>query len=156
MAAYGEFAVAAVIALCDPRLCRPAASVAAGELVREWTLTKEGVTDRRVAETEATAHHEARRQAAVADHLRQLPLHRRLVASEEALAADFDARHLVVCTDCGIARHERDDPYGYQRDSCPVCGGSLVPAVQQPDVLPSLAESIVTIRGQLANLDGCR
>ena len=143
-------------AVDDPRLCRPAARVAAGELVREWTLTKEGVTDRSVAETEATADYDARRQASVADHLRQLPLPRRLVASEAALAADYDARHLVICTDCGIARHERDDPYGYQHDSCPVCGGSLVPAVQQPDVPPPLAESIATIRTQLADLDGGR
>lgn len=33
------------IAVNDPRLCRPAASVAAGELVREWTLTKPRSTD---------------------------------------------------------------------------------------------------------------
>lgn len=89
------------IAVDDPRLCRPAACVAAGEPVREWTLTKEGVTDRGVVEAEATADYETRRQAALADHLRQLPLHRRLVASEAALAGDYDARHLVVCTDCG-------------------------------------------------------
>lgn len=140
----------------EPRLCRPAARVAAGELVREWTLTKDGVTDRRVVEAEAAADYEARRQVAVADHLRHLPLHRRLVASEPALAADFDARHLVVCTDCGIARHERNDPYDYQRNSCPVCGGPLVPAVQQPDVLPPVTESIAIIRAQLADLSGRR
>lgn len=92
------------IAVDDPRLCQPAARVAADEL--------------------------ARRQAAVSDHLRQLPLHRRLVASEATLAGDYDARHLVVCTDCGIARHERDDPYGYQHDCCPVREGPLVPAAQ--------------------------
>jgi len=144
------------IAADDPRLCRPAARLAAGELVREWTLTTEGVTDRRVVEAEEAADYEARRRAAVADHLRQLPLHRRLVASEAALAADFDARHLVICTDCGIARHERDDPYGYQRDSCTACGGHLVPAAQHPDVLPPLAESIATIRARLADLGGGR
>lgn len=144
------------IAAEDPRLSRPAARVAAGELVREWTLTKEGVTDRRVAEAEAAADYESRRQAAVANHVRQLPLHRRLVASEAALAAAFDARHLLICTDCGIARHEPDDPYGYNGDSCPVCGGHLVTAAQQPDVLPALAESIAAIRAQLADLDGGR
>ena len=144
------------IAADDPRLCRPAACVAAGELVREWTLTKEGVTDRRVAEAEATADYETRRQAAVADHLRQLPLHRRVVASEAALAADYDARHLIVCTDCGIARHERDDPYDYQRDSCPLCGGPLIPAVDRPEVLPPLTESCATIRALLDDLDGGR
>ncbi|MGH9086719.1 MAG: replication-relaxation family protein [Acidimicrobiales bacterium] len=144
------------IAVDDPRLCQPAAGIAAGELVPEWTLTKEGVTDRRVVAAEAAADYEARRQAAVADHLRQLPVHRRLVASEAALVGEYDDRHLVICTDCGIARHERDDPYGYQSDSCPVCAGPLVPAVQQPDVLPPLGESIAAIRGQLANLEDCR
>lgn len=144
------------VAVDDPRLSRPAASVAAGELVREWTLTKEGLRGRGVVESEATADYEARRQAAVADHLRQLPLHRRLVASEAALAGDYDTRHLVICTDCGIARHERDDPYGYQHDSCPVCGGPLTPATDRPEVLPSLAESIDTIRALLADLDGAR
>lgn len=144
------------IAVDDPRLGRPAANVAAGALVRDWTLTKEGVTDRRVAETEATADYEARRQVAVADHLHQLPLHRRLVASEAALATDYDTRHLVVCTDCGIARHDRDDPYSYQRDSCPVCGGTLIPAADRPEVLPPLTESIATIRALLADLDGGR
>jgi hypothetical protein len=144
------------IAAHDPRLRRPAARVAAGELVREWTLTKEGVTDRRVAEAEAMADYEARRQAAVADQVRQLPLHRRLVASEAALAADYDARHLVICTDCGIARHERDDPYGYNRDSCPVCGGHLEPAAQHPEIHPPLAVSIAAIRARLGDLDGGR
>jgi len=144
------------IAADDPRLCRPAARVAARELVREWTLTKEGVTARRVVEAEATAHYEECRRAAVAEHRRQLPLHRRLVASEAALAADFDARHLVICTDCGIARHERDDPYGYQHDRCPICDGRLVPAADRPDVLPPLAESIAAIRDQLAGLGGRR
>ena len=142
------------IAADDPRLCRPAACVAAGELVREWTLTRNGVTDGRVAKAEAAADYEVRRQAALADHVRQLPLHRRLVASEAVLAADYDVQHLVVCTDCGIARHERDDPYGYQYDSCPVCGGPLAPAAQQREVLPPLADSIATIRAQLANLGG--
>jgi len=144
------------IAADDPRRCRPAARLAAGELVREWTLTTEGVTDRRVVEAEAAADYEARRQAALADHLRQLPLRRRLVASEAALAADFDARHLVICTDCGIVRHKRDDPYGYQRDSCTACGGHLVSAAHGPDVLPPLAESIATIRARLADLGGGR
>jgi hypothetical protein len=144
------------IAFDDPRLCRPAAGVAAGELVREWTLAKDGVTDRRVVETEAAADYETRRQAAVADHLRQLPLHRRVVTSVGALAADYDTRHLVVCTDCGIARHERDDPYDYQRDSCPVCGGPLIPAADRPEVLPPLTESITTIRALLADLEGGR
>lgn len=147
---------AEAIAADDPRLCRPAACIAAGELVREWTLTKEGVTDGRVAKAEAAADYEARRQGAVADHVRQLPLHRRLVASEAALAVDFDARHLVICTDCGIARHERDDPYGYLRDSCPVCAGPLVPATQRPVVLPPLAESIAMIRAELGDLGGRR
>lgn len=144
------------VAVDDPRLSRPAASVAAGELVREWTLTTEGVTDRRVAETEAGADYEARRQAAVADHLRRLPLHRHLVASEAALAADYDARHLAICTDCGIPRHERDDPYGYQHDSCPVCGGPLIPAADRPEVLPPLAVSMATIRALLADLEAGR
>ncbi len=144
------------IAVDDPRLCRPAANVAAGELVREWTLTKEGVTDRRIAEAVATSDYEARCQAAVADHLRQLPLHRRLVASEAVLVADYDARHLVVCTDCGTACHDRDDPYDYQRDSCSVCGGPLIPAAEGPEVLPSLTESIATIRALLGDLDSGR
>jgi hypothetical protein len=144
------------IAADDPRLCRPAACVAAGELVREWMLTKDGAMNRRVAEAEAATDYEARRQAAVADHVRQLPLHRRLVASEAALSADFDARHLVICIDCGIARHERDNPYGYNRDSCRVCGGHLVPVAQHPDVLPSLARSLAAIRTRLADLDGGR
>jgi hypothetical protein len=144
------------IAADDPRLRRPAGRLAAGELVREWMLTKEGVKDRRVAEAEAAADYEARRQAAVAEHVRQLPLHRRLVASEAALAADFDARHLVICTDCGIARHERDDHYGYNRDSCPLCGGHLVLAAQHPSVLPPLAQSVAAIRARLADLGGGR
>jgi len=154
--AHTLLANAAAIAADDPRLCRPAACVTAGELVREWTLTKDGVTDGRVANAEAATDYEARRQAAIAEHLRQLPLHRRLIASEAALSADYDARHLVICADCGIARHERDDPYGYNRDSCPVCGGHLVPAANSPDVLPSLAESIAAIRARLADLEGRR
>ncbi|MDA8379478.1 MAG: replication-relaxation family protein [Actinomycetota bacterium] len=144
------------IAVDDPRLCRPATNVGAGELVREWTLTKEGVTERRVAEAEAAADYEIRREAAIADHLRQLPLHRRVVASEAALVGEYDARHLAICTDCGIARHERDDPYDYQHDSCPVCAGPLVPTADRPEVLPPLTESIATIRALLADLDGGR
>jgi hypothetical protein len=144
------------IAAEDPRLCTPAAQVASGELVRDWMLTKEGVTDRRVGETEAAADYESRRQTAVADHVRQLPLHRRLVASEAVLAADYDARHLVICTDCGIARHERDDPYGYIRDSCPVCGGHLELAAQHPEVLPPLVDSIAAINARLTDLGGGR
>lgn len=143
------------IAVDDPRLCRPAARVAVGELVREWILTKDGVTDRRVAEARAAADYDLRRQAAVPEHLRHLPLHRRVVASEAALTADYDARYLVVCADCGIARHERDDPY-YQHESCPVCGGPLIPAADRPEVLPPLSESIAMVRATLAGLGGGR
>ncbi|MHB8290322.1 MAG: hypothetical protein ACYDEY_14045 [Acidimicrobiales bacterium] len=50
------------IAADYPRLCRPAAGMAAGQLVREWTLTPEGVTDRHVAKADALADYEARRQ----------------------------------------------------------------------------------------------
>lgn len=62
------------VAVDDRRLCRPAARVAAGELVREWTLTMKGVTARRVVAAEAAAHYRERRHAAVSEHLRQLPL----------------------------------------------------------------------------------
>ncbi len=83
--AHTLFAYVEAIAADYPHLCRPAAGIAAGQLVREWTLTPEGVTDRHVAKAEALADYEAGRQAGIADHLRQLPIHRCLVASEAAL-----------------------------------------------------------------------
>ena len=138
------------LAVDDPRLRRPATSIASGQLVKEWSLTKEHAVDRRTAEAEAATDYEARRSNAVAEALRQLPLHRRLVTSEGALAADYDARHLVLCADCGIARHDRDDPWDYQRDRCPVCGGGLVAASERPALPPPMPESLVSIEARLS------
>jgi hypothetical protein len=102
------------IAADDPRLRRPAAALATGQLVQaDWSLTLTEVIDRRAVEAEATTDYESRRSESVAGTLRQLPFHRRIVTSEAALVAEYDAHHLVVCTDCGIARHERGRSHPY-------------------------------------------
>ena len=93
----------------DPRLRRPAADLAAGTLVRAWCLEREAGTDTRPAAAAAALDYETRRDAAVTDAPRALPLHRRLATSRTALEADYDAQHLVVCVDCAVARHDNPE-----------------------------------------------
>jgi len=143
------------IAADDPRLWRPAAELAEGRLVGDWTLTHDEPLDRRRAERQATADYEARRAAAVEAALRELPFHRRLRTPSAALASEYDARHLVVCTDCGVARHY-DDRYHPRVDHCPLCGGHLVSAIEGPQVLPSLSVSLAAIESELASAEGWR
>jgi heme exporter protein D len=144
------------IAVDDPRLRRPAAALATGQLVRgEWALTLTEEIDRHAAELEAATAYEARRAESVAGTLRQLPFHRRIVTSEAALSAEYDARHLVICADCGIPRHERDrSEYEYGR--CPLCHGRLLQAAQGPEVPPDLAGSLAAIEARLGAAENRR
>jgi hypothetical protein len=143
------------IAADDPRLRRPAAELAEGRLVGDWTLAQKEPIDRRRAAREAASDYEARRSAAVEETLRELPLHRRLLRPAATLADEYDARHLVVCTDCGVARHD-DDRYHPRVDHCPLCGGHLVPAIEGPQVLPALSTSLAAIKSELACAEGWR
>ena len=141
----------------DPRLRRPAAALAAGELVEPWRLGREGSVDGDAASAEAALDHESRREAAVATTLRNLPLHRRLASSRVALSADYDVRHQVVCVDCGIARH--DDPeyrrYG-NRAQCPLCDGDLVPAHELTGLPPELEDSLTVVIERLGLVEGAK
>ena len=143
------------IACDDPRLWRPAADLADGRLVGDWTLTRDEPVDRRRAEREAAGDYEARRSAAVDEMLRELPLYRRLRTSAATLASEYDARHLVVCRDCRVARHD-DGRYHPRVDHCPLCGGHLVSTIEGAQVLPALSASLATIASELASAEGWR
>jgi len=139
----------------DPRLRRPAATLAEGALVEGWRLAREGSIDGRSSAAQAAVDYEARRNAAISDTVRSLPLHRRLATSRGALGADYDTRHLVVCVDCAIPRH--DDPeysrYG-GRARCPLCEGDLVPAHERPALPAELADSLDVVAERLRRLEG--
>ena len=134
----------------DPRLRRPAADLAAGTLVRAWRLEREPGPDARSAAAEAALDYEARRDAAVADALRALPLHRRLATSRAALEADYDAQHLVVCVDCAIVRHDDPEQRRYGGPArCPLCDGELVADPAVPGA-PARARGLAGTRGRAA------
>ena len=141
----------------DPRLLRPAADVAAGTLVRAWRLERESGPDARYAAAEAALDYEARRDAAVADALRALPLHRRIATSRAALEADYDAEHLVVCVDCAVVRHDDTDHRRYGgAGRCPICDGELVPTQQSPALSPELGDSLARVAQRLGRIESGR
>ncbi|MHB1518163.1 MAG: hypothetical protein ACYCVN_11220 [Acidimicrobiales bacterium] len=98
--ANAPLASAKVIAADDPRLRRAAAALATGQLVQtDWSLNLTEVINRCAAEAEVASDYEGRRPESGAGTLRQLPFHRRIVISEAALIAEYDAHHLIVCSD---------------------------------------------------------
>ncbi|MBF6557006.1 MAG: hypothetical protein IVW52_12715 [Acidimicrobiales bacterium] len=120
-------------------------------MLDEWKLAWREVVERGTAEAEGATHYEVRRAEAVEKSHRGMPLHRRMRVSADQLAADYDAAHLVVCEDCGIPRHDRDEESREtDRSCCPACGGALVPEVDSPELPPSLSESLRAIEDRLA------
>jgi len=141
----------------DPRLRRPAADLAAGTLVRAWRLERESGPDALSAAEEAALDYEARRDAAVADALRAIPLHRRIATSRAALEADYDAQHLVVCVDCAIVRHDDPEQRRYGGPArCPLCDGELVAAQQFPALPGELGDSLALVAGRLGRIGSGR
>jgi len=141
----------------DPRLRRPAADLAAGTLVQAWRLEREAGPDVDSAAAEAALDYKARRDAAVADALRALPLHRRLATSRAALEADYDAQHLLICVDCAVERHDDADQRRYGGPArCPLCEGELVPTSQAAVPPPELADSLARVAGRLGRHEGGR
>jgi hypothetical protein len=141
----------------DPRLRRPAADLAAGTLVRAWHLEREPGPDARSAAAEAALDYEARRDAAVADALRALPLHRRIATSRTALEADYDDQHLVVCVDCAVARHDDPEQHRCGRPAlCPLCDGELVATQQSPELTAELGDSLALVAERLGRIESGR
>jgi hypothetical protein len=142
----------------DPRLRRPAADLAVGTPVRAWRLEREPAPDPRSAAAEAALDYEARRNAAVADALRALPLHRRLATSRTALEAGYDAQHLVVCVDCAVVRHDDPDQRRYGGPGrCPLCDGELVATLQCPAIPAELGDSLALVAERLGRIEsGCQ
>jgi hypothetical protein len=141
----------------DPRLHRPAADLAAGLLVQAWRLDREPGPDAHMAAAQASVEYKARRDAAVADAVRALPLHRRLAPSRAALEADYDAQHLVVCVDCAIVRHDDPEQRRYGGPGrCPLCEGDLVAASQTPGLPPDLGDSLALVAERLGRQEGGR
>ena len=139
------------IACEEPRLRRLAARLARDELIESWRLTISEPIDGPELANELATEYAARRSAAVDAEWHALALHRRLLTATAQLEAAYDATHLVVCTECGIARHVPDlDQWGRgSTDICPTCGGPLVPATSDPPLPPSLEESLAVIRRRL-------
>jgi hypothetical protein len=139
------------IACGDPRLRRHAARLARGELLESWRLTISEPIDGPELANELATEYVARRSVAVDVEWHALALHRRLLTSATQLEAGYDATHLVVCTDCGIARHVPDlDQWGRgSTDICNACGGPLVPAAGDPPLPPLLEESLAAIQLRL-------
>jgi hypothetical protein len=146
------------IRLSDPRLRRAAAALAAGHLVADYTLEPASPIDGRAAETDAMAHHEARRAAAVTAELAALPLHRRLRVARCDLEAAYDARHLYVCPRCAVPAKVEPDPIerGPLAMTCRCCGGSLVPPGEAPDLPPPLDDSLFRVAARREQLGACR
>ncbi|MBF6556631.1 MAG: replication-relaxation family protein [Acidimicrobiales bacterium] len=145
------------VRLADPRLCRPAAALAAGALVDDRALRPNSPVDGRVAIDEAMAEHEGRRSAARAARLRALPRHRRLRTDHAELDADYDAGHLLVCPSCALPRND-DQPAGRRipTPTCRCCGGVLVPLVEAPELPPPLEESLRRIAARRTELQSRR
>jgi hypothetical protein len=133
-----------------PKLRRPAATLAAGEFVKSWQLSTVVAMDGPAEAARATAYYLDCRDRAVTETVRALPLHRRITVARDTIESDYDDAHLVVCVDCGITRH---DDLGSARqgrtESCPLCGGALVPAHLSPALAPTLAESVAAISERL-------
>jgi hypothetical protein len=139
------------IACQDPRLRRLAARLARGELIESRRLTiAEPINGPEIA-NELSAEYLTRRRVAVDAEWHALALRRRLLTSTAQLEASYDATHLVVCKDCGIARHVPDlDQWGRcSTDICPACFGPLIPGADDPSLPPSLEESLAVIRRRL-------
>lgn len=135
------------IALGDPRLRQPAATLATGGLLSDHALVCTEPVDGRAATDAAMAEHEVRREAAVTASLQALSLHRRIVTNRADLEADYDARHLCVCPSCGIPKNDDEDPAasGYGGARCRCCGGQVVLMVEAPEVPPRLEDSLTRI-----------
>ncbi len=146
------------ITLGDPLLRRPAARLAAGGLLADYELVREDPTDGQAAADEAMAEHERRREAAVTASLQALPLHRRIVANRADLEAAYDARHFCVCPRCGIPKNDDEGPAasGYYGARCLCCGGSVVPAIDAPELPPPLKDSLARIATRREQLRGGR
>ena len=137
----------------DPRLCRPAAALAAGALVDDRDLQPGSPIDGRAVVDEAMAEHERRRSAAVARALRDLPLHRRLRTERAELEAAHDAEHLLVCPTCAVPRNDEEPPgRSYHVLACRCCSGALVRLVDAPVLPPTLAESLERIASRRTRL----
>jgi len=146
----------AAVRVSDPRLCRPAATVAAGDLADERDLRPGSPVDGHLALDEAMAEHERRRSAAVAASLHALPLHRRVRTDRADLEAAYDAAHLLVCPSCALPQNDDDPPgRGYRAPTCRCCGGSLVPLVDAA-LPPPLEESLAHVAARRAQLRGRR
>jgi hypothetical protein len=140
----------------DPRLRRPAATVASGDLVSERELRPVGSRDGAQLHDDAMAEHEARRDRAVGSQLHALPLHRRLRADRAALEAAYDAEHLLVCPTCALPRNDDEGAPSFGRPRAPLacrsCGGPLVALVDAPDLPPALHDSIARIAARRERL----
>jgi hypothetical protein len=145
------------IRLGDPRLCRPAAAVAAGDLADERDLRAVSPIDGPAALDEAMAEHERLRSAAVAASLHALPLHRRVRADRAEHEAAYDAAHLLVCPSCALPRND-DDPPGrsHRTPTCRCCDGPLVRLIDAPALPPSLDESLARVAARRSQLRGRR
>ena len=141
----------------DPRLCRPAAAVAAGDLADERDLRPVSPIDGHAALDEAMTEHERLRSAAVASSLHALPLHRRVRADRADLEAAYDAAHLFVCPSCALPRNDDDPPgRGYRTPTCRCCDGPLVRLADAPTLPPPLDESLARVAARRSQLRGRR
>jgi hypothetical protein len=141
----------------DPRLCRPAAAVAAGDLADERDLRPVSPVDGHAVLDEAMAEHEQRRSAAVAASLHALPLHRRVRADRADLEATYDAAHLLVCPSCALPRNDDDPPgRGYRTSTCRCCDGPLIRLIDAPALSPPLEESLARLAARRSQLRGRR
>jgi hypothetical protein len=147
----------AAVRLGDPRLCRPAAAVAAGDLADERDLRPVSPIDGHAALDEAMAEHEQRRSAAVSASLHALPLHRRVRADRAELEATYDGAHLLVCPSCALPRNDDDSPrHSSRAPTCRCCGGPLVRLVDAPALPPPLDESLARLAARRGQLRGRR
>jgi len=135
------------VRLGDPRLRRPAAALAGGELVDDATLQWDDPIDGRAALEGALAEYERQRTAAVTATIRDLPLHRRVRTDRADLDATYDAQHLYVCTSCALLSGHDDEATGRAPlvARCRCCGGPLVPLIDAPDLPPPLDDSLARI-----------
>ena len=84
------------------------------------------------------AEHRARRAHAVAESLRDLPLHQRRWGRRAELEAAYDAAHLFVCRHCALPRnHDTAEP---RHGVCPYCGRALVAMAQTTRLPPPLED----------------
>jgi len=140
-----------------PKLRRPAATLAAGAFLQSSQLSTVVDMDGPAEAAQATADYLDRRNRAVTETVKALPLHRRIAASRVTMENDYDDVHFVVCVDCGITRH--NDPESARQGwaaPCPLCGGILAPAHRSPALPTTLAESLVVISDKLARTERAR